>query len=157
MGLETGKAAPDFALPASTGKTVKLKDHKGKWVVLYFYPKDDTPGCTREACSFRDYFKRIESQNAVVYGISGDDLKSHDKFISKYGLPFTLLSDEDHAVAQKFGVWKEKNMYGMRKLGIERSTFLIDPDGMIHRAWPKVKVEGHVDEILDELRAANAT
>jgi len=156
MAVEAGKAAPDFSLEASNGKTVSLGDFAGKWVVLYFYPKDDTPGCTREACSFRDYHKRLEAQGAVVLGVSADDLKAHDKFIHKYDLPFLLLSDPDHAVASKYGVWKEKNMYGKKVMGIERSTFLIDPDGRIARAWRKVKVEGHVDEILDELRAANA-
>lgn len=156
MAVEAGKAAPAFSLEASNGKTVKLADFTGKWVVLYFYPKDDTPGCTREACAFRDNYKRLEALGAVVLGVSGDDLKSHDKFVHKYDLPFLLLSDPDHAVATKYGVWKEKNMYGRKVMGIERSTFLIDPEGRIVRAWRKVKVEGHVDEILDELRAANA-
>ena len=156
MKVEEGKAAPDFALQASTGKTVKLSDYRGKWVVLYFYPKDDTPGCTREACSFRDSHKKIESQNAVVLGCSPDDLKSHDKFITKYDLPFVLLADGDHKVAGAYDVWKQKNMYGKQVMGIERSTFLIDPEGKLHKSWRKVKVEAHVDEILDELRAANA-
>ncbi|MCX7717442.1 MAG: thioredoxin-dependent thiol peroxidase [Candidatus Sumerlaeaceae bacterium] len=156
MAVDAGKAAPAFSLEASNGKTLKLADLAGKWVVLYFYPKDDTPGCTREACSFRDNYKRLEALGAVVLGVSGDDLKSHDKFIHKYDLPFLLLSDPDHAVATKYGVWKEKNMYGRKVMGIERSTFLIDPEGRIVRVWRKVKVEGHVDEILDELRAANA-
>lgn len=156
MAVDAGKAAPAFSLEASNGKTVKLADLAGKWVVLYFYPKDDTPGCTREACSFRDNYKRLEALGAVVLGVSGDDLKSHDKFVHKYDLPFLLLSDPDHAVATKYGVWKEKNMYGRKVMGIERSTFLIDPEGRIVRVWRKVKVEGHVDEILDELRAANA-
>ena len=156
MGVDVGKAAPSFSLEASNGKKVKLADFAGKWVVLYFYPKDDTPSCTREACSFRDNHKRLEALGAVVLGVSGDDLKSHDKFVHKYDLPFLLLSDPDHAVADKYGVWKEKNMYGRKVMGIERSTFLIDPKGWVVRAWRKVKVEGHVDEILDEVRAANA-
>ncbi|MBX7247187.1 MAG: thioredoxin-dependent thiol peroxidase [Candidatus Sumerlaeaceae bacterium] len=156
MAAEEGKKAPDFTLSASNGKPVRLSTLKGKWVVLYFYPKDDTPGCTREACSFRDNFKRLEAQNAAVYGVSPDDLKAHDKFIHKYDLPFTLLADTDHTVAELYGVWREKNMYGKKVMGIERSTFLIDPEGKIFKAWRKVKVEHHVDEILDELRATNA-
>lgn len=156
MAIEAGEKAPEFKAEASDGKTHTLKDFRGKWVVLYFYPKDDTPGCTREACSFRDNFKRIESLGAVVLGCSADDLKSHDKFITKYNLPFTLLSDPDHKIAQSYDVWKEKNMYGKKVMGIERSTFLISPDGMIHKAWPKVKVETHVDEILDELKLVHA-
>jgi len=124
---------------------------------LYFYPKDETPGCTREACDFRDHVRQLESLGAVVIGISPDDLRSHDRFIMKHDLPFLLLSDTDHAVAEMYGVWREKNMYGRKIMGIQRSTFLIAPDGRIHRIWRKVKVEGHVDEILDELKLVNAT
>ncbi len=156
MTVSEGKAAPDFKLDASTGNKVALKDLLGKWVVVYFYPKDDTPGCTREACAFRDNHKRLESLGAVVLGVSPDDLKAHDKFISKYDLPFTLLADPDHAVADKYGVWQEKNMYGKKVMGIVRSTFLINPEGKIHKAWRKVKVEAHVDEVMDELKAAQA-
>ena len=156
MTVSVGSEAPDFKLDASTGKKVALKDLRGKWVVLYFYPKDDTPGCTREACSFRDNHKRLEALGAVVLGVSPDDLKAHDKFIAKYDLPFTLLADPDHTVSQKYGVWVEKNMYGKKIMGIERSTFLINPEGVVHKAWRKVKVEAHVDEVMDELKAAGA-
>ena len=156
MTVSVGSEAPDFKLDASTGKKVALKDLRGKWVVLYFTPKDDTPGCTREACSFRDNHKRLEALGAVVLGVSPDDLKAHDKFIAKYDLPFTLLADPDHTVSQKYGVWVEKNMYGKKIMGIERSTFLINPEGVVHKAWRKVKVEAHVDEVMDELKAAGA-
>ncbi len=154
MTVSEGQLAPDFKLMASNGKPFTLSENRGKWIVLYFYPKDDTPGCTREACSFRDHIKRFESLGATVVGISPDDLRSHDRFISKYGLPFVLLSDPEHEVAQLYGVWREKNMYGRRIMGIQRSTFLIAPDGRIHKIWPKVKVDHHVDEVLDELKLA---
>lgn len=154
--LEVGEQAPEFTAEASNGKTLSLEDFRGKWVVLYFYPKDDTPGCTREACSFRDHFKRIESLGAMVLGCSPDDLKAHDKFITKYNLPFILLSDPDHKIAKAYDVWKSKNMYGKKVMGIERTTFMIAPDGTLYKAWPKVKVEAHVDEILDELKLVHA-
>ena len=156
MTISEGHEAPDFKLDASTGKKVALEDLRGKWVVLYFYPKDDTPGCTREACSFRDNHKRLEALGAVVLGVSPDDLKAHDKFIAKYDLPYTLLADPEHTMSLKYGVWVEKNMYGKKIMGIERSTFLINPEGVIHKAWRKVKVEAHVDELMDELKAAGA-
>ena len=154
MSVAEGQAAPDFRLDASTGKQVSLKDLRGGWVVLYFYPKDDTPGCTREACAFRDNHKRLEALGATVLGVSPDDLKAHDKFITKYDLPFILLADPSHTAATKYGVWKEKNMYGKKIMGIERSTFLINPDGEVHKVWRKVKVEAHVDEVMDELKVA---
>ena len=154
MSVAEGQAAPDFRLDASTGKKVSLKDLRGGWVVLYFYPKDDTPGCTREACAFRDNHKRLEALGATVLGVSPDDLKAHDKFITKHDLPFTLLADPDHTAATKYGVWKEKNMYGKKIMGIERSTFLINPEGVLHKVWRKVKVEAHVDEVMDELKVA---
>jgi len=156
MTVQEGALAPDFTLLASNGKNVSLSDFRGKWVVLYFYPKDDTSGCTREACNFRDNIKKLESLGAVVIGVSPDDLKSHDRFINKYGLPFLLLSDPDHKVAELYGVWKEKNMYGRKIMGIQRSTFLIAPDGRLHKAWRKVKVDTHVDEVLDELKLVAA-
>ena len=154
--IAEGQPAPNFKLDASTGKKVSLDALRGQWVVLYFYPKNDTPGCTREACSFRDNHKRLEALSAVVLGVSSDDLKAHDKFIAKHDLPFTLLADQNHVAAQKYGVWKEKNMYGKKIMGIERSTFLIDPEGNLRRAWRKVKVEAHVDEVMDELKVAQA-
>lgn len=156
MGVQQGSSAPEFAVESSSGKKVSLKDLQGKWVILYFYPKDDTPGCTREACSFRDNFRRIDALDAIVLGVSPDDLKAHDKFIAKHELPFTLLADTDRQLARTYGVWKEKNMYGKKVMGIERTTFLIDPDGHIHRIWPKVKVDNHVDDIIDELKAVRA-
>lgn len=156
MTVEEGQMAPDFTLLASNGKPFTLSEHRGKWIVLYFYPKDDTPGCTREACNFRDHIKKLESLGAVVVGVSPDDLRAHDRFISKYQLPFLLLSDTDHEVAELYGVWREKNMYGRKIMGIQRSTFLIDPEGRIHKAWTKVKVDHHVDEVLDELKLATA-
>lgn len=156
MALEEMQVAPDFTAESSLGKPITLSALRGKWVILYFYPKDDTPGCTREACGFRDSHRRLEALNTVVLGCSPDDLKAHDKFIAKYDLPFTLLSDGDHEVANAYGVWREKNMYGRKIMGIERTTFLISPDGQIHRIWRKVKVEGHVDEVLDEIRAVEA-
>jgi thioredoxin-dependent peroxiredoxin len=154
MPVEVGKAAPEFSVEASGGAKVSLKELRGKWVVLYFYPKDDTPGCTKEACGFRDSFKRVEAFGAIVLGVSPDNPASHEKFIRKYELPFMLLSDPGHKVAETYGVWVEKNMYGVRKMGIERSTFLIAPDGSIRRAWRKVKVDGHVEAVLEELTAA---
>lgn len=156
MALQADEEAPDFNAEASNGKSITLESLRGSWVVLYFYPKDETPGCTKEACAFRDSFKRIESLGAVVLGCSPDDLKTHDKFITRHNLPFTLLTDPDRTIAKAYGVWKEKNMYGKRVMGIERSTFLINPAGTIHFVWPKVKVDGHVDEIVDELKLANA-
>jgi len=152
MVVQQGQVAPDFTLMGSNGKPFTLSEARGKWVVLYFYPKDDTPGCTREACSFRDYSKKLESLGAVIVGISPDDLRSHDRFATKHKLPFLLLSDPDHTVAELYGVWREKNMYGRKIMGIQRSTFLIAPDGHVHKVWPKVKVDHHVDEVLDELK-----
>jgi thioredoxin-dependent peroxiredoxin len=153
MALAVGKKAPEFTLAGSNGEDVSLKDFKGKTVVLYFYPKDDTPGCTKEACDFRDALKKFTSKKAVVLGVSPDSLKSHDKFIDKFELPFTLLSDPDHAVAEKYGVWVEKSMYGRKYMGIERSTFVIDPEGKLKAEFRKVKVDGHVDEVLAAARA----
>ncbi len=154
MALAEGKAAPAFSLESSEGKKVSLKDLKGKKVVLYFYPKDDTPGCTKEACAFRDAFKAYEDADAVIYGVSPDGLKSHGKFINKFSLPFHLLADTDHAIAEKYGVWVEKSMYGKKYMGIERTTFVIDSIGKIARIFPKVKVDGHSDEVLAAVKAA---
>lgn len=151
--LESGYPAPEFNLPDQSGKEHKLSNYKGKWVVLYFYPKDMTPGCTLEACSFRDAFPRFEELDAKILGISKDGIKKHQKFIEKYQLPFTLLSDEMGEVCEKFGVWKEKSMYGKTFLGILRSTFLINPSGEIAKVYPKVKVKDHAEEILKDLDA----
>jgi len=151
--LEVGSKAPDFALPDQDGSRVTLKSFKGKQVVLYFYPKDDTSGCTKEACDFRDSLAPIKKAGAVVLGVSKDGQASHQKFIAKYGLPFALLSDEDTAVCKAYGVYKEKSMYGRKYLGIERSTFVIDAAGRLKALFRKVKVPGHVDEVLTALKA----
>ncbi|MEY9095730.1 thioredoxin-dependent thiol peroxidase [Paenibacillus sp. RC84] len=152
MSINTGHQAPDFELPANNGQQVKLSDFKGKKVVLYFYPKDMTPACTTQACDFRDKHTEFESLNAVILGVSTDSLKRHEKFIDKYSLPFLLLADEDHAVAEIYGVWKEKSMYGKTFMGIERSTFLIDEEGILIQEWRKVKVKGHIEEALAYLK-----
>lgn len=150
--VQLGEMVPDFTLPASNGKEVSLSDFRGKKVVLYFYPKDMTPGCTTEACDFRDQNEQMKEHGAVVIGISPDSIKSHEKFIEKHGLPFLLLSDEDHRVAEMFGVWKLKKRYGREYMGIERSTFLIDENGVLREEWRDVKVNGHVDEVLNSVR-----
>ena len=150
--LEEGKKAPAFTLPDSDGKKVSLKDFAGKKVVLYFYPKDMTSGCTQEACDFRDSFPHFEKLDAVVLGVSVDPVKMHKKFSDKYELPFTLLSDENKEVVEKYGVWKEKSMYGRKYMGIERTTVVIDENGKIIKIFPKVKVNGHVEEVLAVLK-----
>ena len=149
--LKEGDSAPDFQLPADDGKTYSLKDLRGSKVVLYFYPKDDTPGCTKEACSFRDNLARVTSKGAIVLGVSKDDLQSHAKFRSKYSLSFPLLSDTDGKVLEAYGVWKEKGMFGKSFLGIARTTYIIDESGRIAKVFPRVKVEGHADEVLAAL------
>ncbi|HQY58977.1 MAG: thioredoxin-dependent thiol peroxidase [Nitrospira sp.] len=151
--LEVGDKAPDFSLPDQDGSTVTLKSLKGKQVVLYFYPKDDTSGCTKEACDFRDSLAPIKKAGAVVLGVSKDGKASHQKFIAKYELPFALLSDEEVTVCTAYGVYKEKSMYGRKYMGIERSTFVIDATGRIKALFRKVKVPGHVDEVLAALKA----
>jgi peroxiredoxin Q/BCP len=149
-----GESAPELSLPDQHGKPVTLKSFRGKQIVLYFYPKDDTPGCTKESCEFRDVESQIVRAGAVILGVSLDDKESHQKFIKKYGLPFPLLSDEDAAVSKAYGVYKEKNMYGKKYWGIERSTFVIDPNGKLKAVFRKVKVDGHVDEVLKALRSS---
>lgn len=149
--LNTGDKAPYFELPNQDGETVKLTDLKGKSVVLYFYPKDDTSGCTKEACSFRDELSIFEGVNATIIGVSGDSVKSHRKFADKYSLNFTLLSDESKQMLEAYGVWKEKSMYGKKYMGIERTTFVIDPEGTIKKVFNKVKVEGHTEEVKKAL------
>lgn len=148
---QVGKKAPAFNLPSPNGK-VALKDQKGKNVVLYFYPRDNTPGCTTEACDFRDQAGTFDAADTVVLGVSTDSVASHEKFAAKHELPFTLLSDEDHAICEKYGVWVEKNMYGKKSMGIQRATFLIDKEGKIAAVWPKVKVAGHVTEVAEKLK-----
>jgi peroxiredoxin Q/BCP len=150
--MTVGTKAPDFSLPDDSGKNLSLKQFRGKQVVLYFYPKDDTPGCTKEACGFRDALTLIQRKGAVILGVSLDGQAAHQKFKSKYGLPFPLLSDEQATVARSYGVYKEKSMYGRKFWGIERSTFVINTDGTIKAIFRKVKVDGHVDEVLEALK-----
>lgn len=152
--LAIGKAAPAFDLPGIPDGRYTLKQFKGKSpVVLYFYPRDNTPGCTTEACEFRDQFPAFAKLNAVILGVSTDSIASHEKFAAKFELPFPLLADEDHALAEKYGVWVEKNMYGKKSMGLQRSTFLIDKAGKIAAIWPKVKVDGHVADVAKKLQA----
>jgi thioredoxin-dependent peroxiredoxin len=151
--LNEGDKAPRFSLKNQNGETVKLSDFKGKNVVLYFYPKDDTPGCTTEACDFRDEHSKISKAGAMVLGVSPDDEKRHTKFIAKHSLPFSLLVDADHAVAEKFGAWGEKQLYGKTYMGVIRSTFLIGANGKLAKVWPKVKVAGHAAEVLEAVKS----
>jgi peroxiredoxin Q/BCP len=149
--IEALSKAPDFTLASDKGDTVKLSDLRGKPVVLYFYPRDDTPGCTTEACAFRDQKAALAKLGARVFGISPDDVASHVTFRDKYELNFPLLADVDHAVAEKYGAWREKNLYGKVSMGIQRSTFLIDREGNVARVWKKVNVDGHDEEVLAAL------
>ena len=152
--VEAGKPAPDFTLLDQQGKKVTLSKLKGSPVILYFYPKDDTPGCTKQACAFRDAFADYEKAGARLIGVSPDDVASHGKFIKKHELPFTLLADTEKKVCAAFGVWKEKSMYGKKYMGVERTTFVIDARGVVRQIFPKVKVEGHSDTVLEALKAA---
>ncbi len=152
--LAEGDNAPDFTLPSSAGEKVKLSSLKGKNVVLYFYPKDDTPGCTKEACSFRDNLPKFENLDAVILGVSKDSFDSHQKFIQKYGLNFTLLSDEELKAHKLYDTWKEKSMYGKKYWGTDRSTFVIDKNGKIKRIFRHVNVDGHEKEVLEALQSA---
>lgn len=151
--LEAGDAAPEFTLQDQDGKTHSLKDYAGQTVVLYFYPKDDTPGCTTEACSFRDNFGAIQSAGAVILGVSGDDAASHQQFREKHGLPFPLLVDEGTQVASEYGAWGEKVLYGKTVIGMIRSTFIIGPDGKLTKVWKQVKADGHAEQVLKALAA----
>ncbi|WP_110114320.1 thioredoxin-dependent thiol peroxidase [Bacillus sp. CGMCC 1.16541] len=152
MAVEVGVKAPSFTLKANDGSEVALADFKGKNVVLYFYPKDMTPGCTTEACDFRDQHENFSELNAVILGVSPDPIERHQKFIDKHGLPFLLLADEDHKVAEEYGVWTLKKNFGKEYMGIERSTFIIDKEGKVAKEWRKVRVKGHVEEALQFIR-----
>lgn len=150
--LKEGDKAPDFTLIADTGEKISLSKFKGKKIVLYFYPKDNTSGCTAEACDFRDNLKVFNKKNVVVIGVSKDSIESHKKFKEKYKLPFLLLSDETLDVLKSYGVWKEKTLYGKKFMGVERTTFIIDEDGKIEKIFPKVKVKGHIEEIIKNIK-----
>jgi peroxiredoxin Q/BCP len=149
--LTVGMMAPEFSLPSTLGRKVSLNEYRGKRVIIYFYPKDDTPGCTMEACAFRDHLPRIMSKDAVVLGVSLDDELSHQRFAQKYNLPFPLLSDVDAAVSRQYGTYKEKNLYGRSYWGIERTTFVIDREGRVENVFRRVKVEGHAEEVMATL------
>lgn len=149
--IEPGMTAPDFTLPAAGGKTLSLSEMKGQWVVVYFYPRDNTPGCTTEAKDFSELYDAFIAKNARIIGISRDSVKKHDNFREKQGLTVDLASDEDGSVCEAYGVWVEKMMYGKASMGIQRATFLINPDGIVSQSWPKVKVAGHAGEVLQAL------
>lgn len=152
MSIEVGSQAPDFTLKNQDDKEVSLSDFRGKHIVLYFYPKDMTPGCTTQACDFRDQYEKFSELDTVIIGISPDPIERHQKFIDKHDLPFQLLADEDHEVAELYGVWKLKKMFGKEFYGIERSTFIIDPDGILQKEYRKVRVKGHVEEVLADVK-----
>jgi len=152
--VEEGKTAPDFELTSDAGERVKLSDLRGKPVVLYFYPKDDTTGCTTQACGIRDAYAEFQQRGAVVLGVSPDNEASHVKFRDKYSLPFTLLADPDHDVAEEYGVWVEKNAYGKKKMGVERSTFIIDSEGNVAKVMRRVKPDTHADDVLAALHSS---
>jgi thioredoxin-dependent peroxiredoxin len=151
LKLKEGDVAPEFSAATSGGGTVSLADLRGKSVVLYFYPRDNTPGCTKEACAFRDHFAAFRMKGAVVLGVSTDPVKSHDKFVGKFKLPFTLLADEEKTIVRAYGVWGEKSFMGRKFMGTRRVTFLIGPDGRIRKVWPQVKPDEHVEEVLAAL------
>ena len=152
--IEEGNQAPDFELESDSGETVRLSDFRGRPVVLYFYPKDDTPGCTAEACEFRDAYDVFRERGVEILGVSPDDVRSHEKFKTKHELPFTLLADPDHKVAEAYGVWGERSFAGKKYMGINRSTFVIDEDGNVARAMLGIKPAGHAAQVLDELQTA---
>ena len=154
--IEEGKKAPAFSLPDQDEKKVSLSDFKGSWVVLYFYPKDDTPGCTTEACEFTDGIQDFKGLNAVVLGCSPDSAEKHRKFIAKYDLELRLLSDPEHKVMEKYGAWGEKNMYGKVTVGVIRSTVIIDPDGRVAHRWKRVKAKGHAEKVRERLEQLQA-
>lgn len=148
---KVGELAPDFKLPSTEGTQMGLRNFKGRWVILYFYPKDDTPGCTAEACGFRDGMTKLTSEGAVVLGVSTDPMASHEKFRTKHGLNFALLSDESADVAKMYGVWKEKNLYGRRSWGVARATYIIGPDGRVRKVYRKVKADEHAPQVIADL------
>jgi len=148
---EPGSKAPAFSLKDDSGNRVKLSDLKGKPVVVYFYPRDDTPGCTKEACALRDRYEEIQQRGVHLFGVSTDDAESHAKFRQKYALPFPLLVDADHAMSEKYGAWREKNMYGKKSMGIQRATYLIDAQGKVAKVWKRVKVDGHDQQVIDAI------
>jgi len=154
--IQEGRKAPPFSLPSSTGGKLALKDLAGKYVILYFYPKDDTPGCTTEAIDFNRALRKINARDAVVVGVSKDSIESHCKFADKHKLKFSLLSDPDGKMLEKYGAWGEKNMYGKKSMGIIRSTVLIDPDGKVIKHFPKVSVKGHVEAVIEALNEARS-
>jgi peroxiredoxin Q/BCP len=151
LSLKEGDQAPAFTVNTNGGGNLSLADYKGQHVILYFYPRDDTPGCTKEACAFRDHFAEFKKKGAVVFGVSPDPVKSHDKFVAKFQLPFALLADEDKQIVEAYGVWGQKSFMGRKYLGVHRVTFLIGPDGRIKKIWPKVKPEEHAEEVLAAL------
>lgn len=151
MKIKLGAVAPNFTLPDQHGKTHTLSDYKGKWVLLYFYPKDDTPGCTKEACGMRDVFPKLKKMDAAVFGVSADSVQKHKKFAGKYKLPFTLLSDENKSIIKKYGVWAKKKFMGREYMGILRTSFLIDPKGTVAKIYEQVKPEQHAEEVLADL------
>jgi peroxiredoxin Q/BCP len=151
LKLKEDDKAPEFSVNTNGGGKISLADYKGRNVILYFYPKDDTPGCTKEACAFRDNFAEFNKRGAVVLGVSPDSVKSHDKFVVKFKLPFTLLADEDKKIVEAYGVWGEKSFMGRKYMGIHRVTFLIGPDGRIKKIWPEVKPDEHAAEVLAAL------
>ena len=152
MSVKEGDKAPAFSMPTDGGGEIDLKDLKGRAVVLYFYPKDSTPGCTTEACAFRDLMPDFSKIDAEIVGVSKDSVKRHDNFKAKHGLPFSLASDADGDICERYGVWVEKSMYGRQFMGIERTTFLIDAKGVVRRIWRKVKVKGHAEEVLEAVK-----
>lgn len=154
--ITEGSTIPQIALPADNGETMSLSDFKGKQIVLYFYPKDDTPGCTKEAIAFTEHLEAFAAENTIIIGVSPDGVAKHQKFKNKHALGVTLLADEDKELAQAYGVWVEKSMYGKKYMGVERSTFLIDKSGNVARVWRKVKVAGHAEAVLEEAKALNA-
>ena len=151
--LQVGEPAPDFSLPADDGTTVSKAWLLGKWAIVYFYPRDSTPGCTTEGCDFRDNYARFQGANAAIFGVSADSLASHSRFKAKHDFPFLLLSDTDKAMLQAWGVWQEKKNYGKTYMGIVRTTVIVDPDGKVAAVWPKVRVKGHVDAVLEKLES----